>query len=198
MVSDWIPQPVGHRGNAPDFAGEDSTSHTHMLKPTLETQEEKLIQAPGIPKTIREEIEQKQNQYAIKVRYQKMHKNRSIFMKHHLMPFKMLNPEVQILQCQVRNWRLVGRRRTDREELSKERTSLYMGSQRGGCMHGAASSRGWMCRHGAAKQGTDYLVPQLPWKRPYVHVQSSSTTGRRVSAEAQSSVQPTKPLCEAG
>lgn len=102
-----------------------------MLKPTLETQEEKLIQAPGILKTVREEIEQKPNWYAIKAHYQNLPKSRSISMKLPLMLCKMLKPEARILQCRGGNWRLVDRRRTGREELSEERTSLYMESQRG-------------------------------------------------------------------
>lgn len=70
-----------------------------MLKSTLETQEEKLIQPLGILKTIREEIEQNPNQYAIKEHYQKLHKNRIVSMKQQLVLHKILNPEVQILQC---------------------------------------------------------------------------------------------------
>lgn len=108
----------------------------------------------------------------------------------------MLNPEAQILQCRGGDWRLVGRRRTVREELSEERTALYMESQRG-CILRAADPREGVCRHGVAEQGIDYLVPQLSWRPPCVHDQSSSTTARKVSAEAQSSVQTTKPVCEA-
>lgn len=166
MVSNWIPQPVG-QGECPRLCWwKLNKSHTHVLKSTLETQEEKLIQPLGILKTIREEIEQNPNQYAIKAHYQKLHKNRIVSMKQQLVLHKILNPEVQILQCWGGNWRLMDRRRTDREKLSKERSSLYMGSQRGWCMLRVVSPTGWVCWHGAAKQGTDYLVPQLSWKPP--------------------------------
>lgn len=168
-------------------------SHPHAKTHSGNTGRETSSSSGYTKKTIREQTEQNPYQYAIKVHYQKTHKNRSISMKHQLMLLKTLNPEAQILQCQGGNWRLVGRR-TGREELPKERTSLYRESQ-GVC--GAVSPREWVCSHGAAKQGTHYLVPQLSQRPPYVHDQSS-TTARRASAEAQSSVQTTKPACKAG
>lgn len=122
----------------------------------------------------------KPNPYAIKVHYQKLQKNRSISMKHQLMLFKMLNPEAQILQCPGGNWRLVGRRRTGREELSEVRTSLYKESQREWCMLRAASPRQWVCRHGAAKQGTTWVTtwcPNSPEDLPMYMTKAPSVPG---------------------
>lgn len=72
-------------------------------------------------------------------------------MKLQLVLFKMLNLEAQILQRQGRNWGLGSRRRFGREELSEERTSLYVETQRGHCMLRAADPRGWVHGCGFSK-----------------------------------------------
>lgn len=129
-------------------------SHPHAKTHSGNTGRERSSSSRYSKKTVREQTERNSYQNAIKAHDQKMHKNRSISMKHQLMLFKMLNSEAQIRQCQGGNWRLVGRRRTGREELSKERTSLYKESRREQCMLRAVSPREWVCRHRAANQGT--------------------------------------------
>lgn len=107
-------------------------------------------------------------------------------MKLQLVLFDMLNPKSQILQSQGGNWGLVSRRRIGRGELSEERSSLYVESQRECCMLSAANPSAAMRLAKQGKRGFDQLLPQLSCRPPCPCEQSSSTIVRRTSAEAQS------------